>query len=278
MSSILFAPLVLVGALAMSHTAAAAKTEPALSRTAVASLMVDSPQGQLSVVVDSAGRFTDASIYTAEDGSTKDLVFASIAGPNWEAEDNGWIRNVNAHETRGGFSAQGLQIDLQQRLETGPIPGSYLLTQRYTMRNPTDTTIAAAMSRYLDSDILSDEGQRDIGFIPGPGAWSYLLDRSEPRADVLTQFVGIWTTGGQQRRAVVRGCCEWLAVEAIEHRMVDGDTTGDRLSDSSDDRTLTNQRTIAVPGRQTVVYTTRTLLGRSHLSSLGELPTGSKPD
>lgn len=241
---------------------------------ATVTIGVEDAYGQLRIDVDHGGNYQTAILTTAADGSQRDMAFSSRLGFDHQLPTTGGFDSVDASSASSHFSVDGVDVTLQQSLQPGHLPGSYLLTQQYTVSNPTKTAVTLVMSRYHDSDLRDDAGNvQDIGYIPGPGAWNYLLSSGTPSAEQLTTYAGINSTGGMMRRQVVRACCTWAFIPANQHRLVEGDTDGDHLSDGPRDRTLTGQRHLVVPPDGTsATFVTKTLLGRSALSSLSQLP------
>ncbi len=254
------------------------RAEPAVKAAAVptgptATLTLSDAQARLTVAVDGAGGYTDALLEDAVGTYLGDLAFRSTLMFNGEMPLPDLVKQVDAVTAKSRFSAAGLEVNLLQRLEAGPMPGTFVLTQQYRLHNPGASDLSVVLSRYHDSDLIDQNGVfTDAGYLPRKKRWAYLMSELAPQVGVLTKFVGINLAGGDEPRRVVRVCCNRPPVDPTEDGMVAGDDNGDRISDYAGDRTVMQQRVATIPAGGTSRVVTQALLGAAHLSGAKALP------
>ena len=262
----------------MTLTGLQVHAEPVVKAAAVpagptATLTLADAQARLTVAVDGAGSYTDALLEDAGGAYLGDLAFRSMLLFNGEMPLPDLVKQVDPATARSRFSAAGAEVSLLQRLEAGPMPGTFLLTQQYRLHNPGAADLSLVLSRYHDSDLIGQNGlHTDAGYLPRKKRWAYLMSELAPQASVMTKFVGINLAGGDEPRRVVRVCCDRPPVDATENGVVAGDDNGDRVSDYAGDRTLMQQRSVTIPAGGTTRVVTQALLGAAHLSGVRALP------
>lgn len=249
------------------------KALPAAPADTASVIAMSKDNTRLEVTVNSNGYVSPAYLYDAAGDYLNNLTFSSYVMFDFVLPEATDFQKVGERTVKSRFTASGLDVQLKQTIEAGPLTDSYLMTQRFELSNPGSEAVTVLVTRYQDSDLISDVYWNDAGYMPAKGRWTYLLSELSPNAAVTTNYVGVALAGGTEQRRVVRPCCGAYEIPQAENRAVDGDDDGDGSSDWGNDRAMTQQRRVTVPAGGQVTVTAETLFGHTAIASRAALPT-----
>lgn len=240
-------------------------------------LSATSSMGTATVTVDGAGAFQDALVYTNADGLTADLSWRSalfIDGTQIEAND---VKQKSTQKAVSSFALGSLQVKLVQQLLPAALAGGYVLDQQYKLSNPGTEPVTLNLLRYNDSDMYdlpTNTFLGDFGYQPQGGSYNYIVSDVAPTPASLTQYIGVKFSGGDvaTRRAVRVCCSNYTDISPEENNTVPNDADQDGISDTGMDMAIAAQAPVTVPPGGSVTVKMKTVLGRSALSGLADLP------
>lgn len=267
--------LLALAAAALAAPAVAAKpdTRPALLGPTVELSLARADGSSVVIPVDGGGGYRDA-LYSVEGiGLVQDFSFDSKVLINLGEGESSDITLTGSTRADSSFSLEGLNVRLTQVLSEGPLPGSFLLTQTYQIHNPSPTTATVNLYRYQDSDLHTPVWE--AGYIPRNSRYAYLVSDIAPDASRSTHYIGVSAYGGgrlTEQRVAVQQCCESYEVPPELNRTVADDANGDGLSDGLSDRAISRRATLPLAAGASTTVMTQTLMGRTAINSLSELP------
>jgi hypothetical protein len=257
----------------LNPTAAWAKTgiEPSLLGPVVTLSLTRGDGTTLDVTVDGGGGFQSANYSTAAGGFLQDFSYDSLVMVNLVEGESSNISLISPTRAESSFSTQGLDVRLNQSLSEGTLAGSFLLTQTYRVTNPAAEPVTVNLYRYQDTDLAGGDG----GYIAPGSRYAYLVNNLAPDSSSFTSYIGVAAYTGQpmsEQRVAVQVCCRAYEVDPEFDRTVTDDADADGLSDALGDRTISRRAALTLAAGASATVTTKTLMGRTALNSLRELP------